>query len=229
MPSGLNLSKQFRKSIAFERPSTQQSESPGEGTGVGMHDSSGGGFPFVVGVDGVGRLEDGRRVAFALPGGSVQQHGGFAVRREALHPGAGGLDDALAAALINPGRSSCAALKERARLKGGETVLINGATGVAGRLAMQSDLGWMNRGGGARQLATCQLGEGAALRWSARGCVEPARQMKEGDAGRLDLSDGIFARSDCRWVCWEALSWRPGYPDDGRWFLDSRSFVWRMH
>ena len=47
------------------------------------------------------------------------------------------LDDVTAAAAANPGMSSCAALKERAKLVKGESVLINGATGVSGRLAIQ--------------------------------------------------------------------------------------------
>jgi NADPH:quinone reductase-like Zn-dependent oxidoreductase len=47
------------------------------------------------------------------------------------------LDDVTAAAIANPGMSSWAAYKERARLKAGETVLVNGATGASGRLAVQ--------------------------------------------------------------------------------------------
>ena len=47
------------------------------------------------------------------------------------------LDDVTAAAIANPGMSSWAAYTERARLKAGETVLVNGATGTAGRLAVQ--------------------------------------------------------------------------------------------
>jgi NADPH:quinone reductase-like Zn-dependent oxidoreductase len=42
-----------------------------------------------------------------------------------------------AAAIANPGMSSWAAYTERAQLKAGETVLVNGATGTAGRLAVQ--------------------------------------------------------------------------------------------
>ncbi len=34
---------------------------------AGTHYSSTGPFPFVVGIDGVGRLDDGSRVYFALP------------------------------------------------------------------------------------------------------------------------------------------------------------------
>jgi len=48
-----------------------------------------------------------------------------------------GLDDATAAAMANPGMSAWAALVHRAGFKAGETVLINGATGSAGRLAVQ--------------------------------------------------------------------------------------------
>jgi NADPH:quinone reductase-like Zn-dependent oxidoreductase len=48
-----------------------------------------------------------------------------------------GLDDITAAAIANPGMSAWAALKERAKLVAGETVLVNGATGTAGRLAVQ--------------------------------------------------------------------------------------------
>jgi NADPH:quinone reductase-like Zn-dependent oxidoreductase len=42
-----------------------------------------------------------------------------------------------AAAIANPGMSSWAAFVDRARLAPGETVLVNGATGTAGRLAVQ--------------------------------------------------------------------------------------------
>jgi NADPH:quinone reductase-like Zn-dependent oxidoreductase len=48
-----------------------------------------------------------------------------------------GLDDVTAAAIANPGMSAWAAMKERAKLAAGETVLVNGATGTAGRLAVQ--------------------------------------------------------------------------------------------
>jgi NADPH:quinone reductase-like Zn-dependent oxidoreductase len=47
------------------------------------------------------------------------------------------LDDVTAAAAGNPGMSSWAALTERAGFVAGESVLINGATGVSGRLAIQ--------------------------------------------------------------------------------------------
>lgn len=48
-----------------------------------------------------------------------------------------GLSDVTAAAIAVPGMSSWAALTERAKLVPGETVLVNGATGTSGRLAVQ--------------------------------------------------------------------------------------------
>lgn len=104
----------------------------------GSHYSASGGFPFVAGIDGVGRLDDGRRVYFVFP---RAPYGGMAERTVApvalCLPLPDALDDVTAAAIANPGMSSWAALSERARLKRGETVLVNGATGISGRLAVQ--------------------------------------------------------------------------------------------
>jgi NADPH:quinone reductase-like Zn-dependent oxidoreductase len=105
---------------------------------AGIHYSSTGQFPFIVGVDGVGRLDDGSRVYFALPhapyGGMAQR---TTVSASQCLPLPDNLDDITAAAIANPGVSSWAAYTERAKLKRGETVLVNGATGAAGRLAVQ--------------------------------------------------------------------------------------------
>ena len=104
----------------------------------GGHYSSSDRFPFVVGIDGVGRLDDGRRVYFVLPNapdGSMAERTAVSVSQCLALPDA--LDDVTAAAIANPGVSSWAAYTERAKLKAGETVLVNGATGTAGRLAVQ--------------------------------------------------------------------------------------------
>jgi NADPH:quinone reductase-like Zn-dependent oxidoreductase len=104
----------------------------------GTHYSSSGDLPFVVGIDGVGRLDDGRRVYFALPRapfGSMSEK--TVIRPSQCVSLPDGLDDVTAAAIANPGMSAWAALQERARLAAGETVLVNGATGTAGRLAVQ--------------------------------------------------------------------------------------------
>src|SRR5271156_5594833 len=104
----------------------------------GTHYSASGQFPFVVGIDGVGRLDDGRRVYFVLPKapyGSMAERAVVASAQCIALPDE--LDDVTAAAIANPGMSSWVAYQERAGLKAGETVLVNGATGTAGRLAVQ--------------------------------------------------------------------------------------------
>ncbi len=104
----------------------------------GKHYSASGAYPFVAGIDGVGRLDDGRRVYFVLPRAPF---GGMGERTAAPSaqcvPLPADLDDMTAAAIANPGMSSWAAYLERAKLKAGATVLVNGATGAAGRLAVQ--------------------------------------------------------------------------------------------
>ncbi len=57
--------------------------------------------------------------------------------QRALHPAAGRARRRDGSGACNPGMSSWAAFTERARLKPGETVLVNGATGASGRLAVQ--------------------------------------------------------------------------------------------
>ena len=109
-----------------------------KGRASGAHYSADGGLPLVPGVDGVGLDEHGRRVYFILP---EAPHGAMAertlvdARRCIALPEA--LSDVDAAAMAIPGMSSWAALVERAHLRAGETVLVNGATGASGRLAIQ--------------------------------------------------------------------------------------------
>jgi len=105
----------------------------------GAHYSSGGGLPAVPGVDGVGTLPDGRRVYF---GGARRPWGTIAELAAApagwTVPLPDGIDDIHAAAIANPGMSAWVSMKVRAELAPGETVLILGATGVAGQLAIQT-------------------------------------------------------------------------------------------
>lgn len=109
-----------------------------KGRAAGSHYSAHNEYPFVPGVDGVGMTADGRRVYFAMPEapfGAMAEQTLVDPRRTVPVPD--GLDDVAAAALANPGMSCWAALVERARLQRGETVLINGATGSSGTVAVQ--------------------------------------------------------------------------------------------
>lgn len=104
----------------------------------GKHYSAAAGLPLIPGVDGVGTLDDGRRVFCAFPRapfGTMAQT--TVIARDLCADIPDDIDDITAAAVGNPGMSSWAALTDRARFVAGESVLINGATGVAGRLAIQ--------------------------------------------------------------------------------------------
>jgi NADPH:quinone reductase-like Zn-dependent oxidoreductase len=104
----------------------------------GRHYASPQQLPVVCGVEGVGRRDDGTRVFFGVrrpPNGSMCQR--TVVPRSFCWPVPDGVDDVVAAALPNPGLSSWLPLITSARLAAGESVLILGATGVAGQLAIQ--------------------------------------------------------------------------------------------
>jgi NADPH2:quinone reductase len=104
----------------------------------GTHYGSTGELPFVPGLDGVGRLNDGSRVYFGI---ARSPFGSFSQRTLAANwmciPLPEGLEDATAAGIANPAMSSWVALTARAKLAAGESVLVLGATGVAGQLAVQ--------------------------------------------------------------------------------------------
>src|SRR5215470_11737076 len=104
----------------------------------GSHYASPRDVPFICGTDGVGHLSSGQRVFF---GGCRPPYGAMAeqtvVPKAFVFPVPDDLNDELAAALPNPGVSAWLALTFRAKLAPGENVLILGATGVTGRLAVR--------------------------------------------------------------------------------------------
>src|SRR5271165_2141713 len=89
----------------------------------GTHYGSTGEFPFIPGVDGVGRLPDGSRVYFGV---MRPPYGTFAERAVTESwmtlPLPDEVDDVTVAAMMNPGMSSWAALAARAKLVPGESV-----------------------------------------------------------------------------------------------------------
>jgi NADPH:quinone reductase-like Zn-dependent oxidoreductase len=104
----------------------------------GAHFASPRELPVVCGTDGVGVLEDGVRVFF---GGCRRPFGAMAERtvvpQAFCFPLPAGIEDETAAALANPGVSAWLSLTHRAKLVAGEMVLVLGATGVTGQLAVQ--------------------------------------------------------------------------------------------
>jgi NADPH:quinone reductase-like Zn-dependent oxidoreductase len=104
----------------------------------GSHYGSSGELPFIAGIDGVGKTEDGTRVYFGI---ARSPFGTFSERSLAASwmclPLPEAVDDVTAAGIANPAMSSWAALTARAKFVAGESVFILGATGVAGQLAVQ--------------------------------------------------------------------------------------------
>lgn len=104
----------------------------------GTHYTSEGKLPMVPGYDAVGRRPDGALVYFVSDDGSA----GTMAERAAMDARRGfelpaGADPAAIAAAMNPGMSSWVGLRRRAELAAGESVLVLGATGNAGRMAVQ--------------------------------------------------------------------------------------------
>ena len=89
----------------------------------------------VIGGDGVGLLENGTRVFALGVSGMIAEKATIEKSKMVKLPD--GIDDAVAAALPNAVAGSAMALRFRAAMKPGETVLINGATGFTGKIAVQ--------------------------------------------------------------------------------------------
>jgi NADPH2:quinone reductase len=95
-------------------------------------------LPAIPGSDGVGQTEDGRLIGFGAlrpPYGSMAERAAIPVAYQALIPDR--VDAATAAAVPGSTLTALFPLKWGVKMEPGETVLVNGATGFAGRLAVQ--------------------------------------------------------------------------------------------
>jgi NADPH:quinone reductase-like Zn-dependent oxidoreductase len=104
----------------------------------GSHYTSTDELPLVPGVDGVGRGADGLLRYFILADttmGSMADQTVIDVRRSIVLPE--DIDPVAVAAAMNPAMSSWVALRQRIDFQPGQSVLILGATGNAGRMAIQ--------------------------------------------------------------------------------------------
>jgi NADPH:quinone reductase-like Zn-dependent oxidoreductase len=105
---------------------------------AGAHYTSRRTLPMIPGVDGIGRRQDGRRVYFAAGDdviGTMADKAVVDVRRAVELPD--GTDVAKVAAAMNPAMSSWVALRRRVPIEPGQSVLVLGATGNAGMMAVQ--------------------------------------------------------------------------------------------
>src|SRR5580704_16238210 len=104
----------------------------------GSHYTSTGELPLVPGVDGVGRGSDGLLRYFVLSDtalGSMAERTVIDTRRSIVLPD--GTDPVAVAAAMNPAMASWVALRQRVPFRAGQNVLVLGATGNAGQMAVQ--------------------------------------------------------------------------------------------
>jgi NADPH:quinone reductase-like Zn-dependent oxidoreductase len=104
----------------------------------GSHYTEKGELPLVPGIDGVGRAPDGTLRYFVLPDttmGAMAERTVVDLRRSVVLPD--DADPVLVAAGMNPAMSAWVALRRRIDFTAGQDVLVLGATGNAGRLAVQ--------------------------------------------------------------------------------------------
>ncbi|GAA4503599.1 zinc-binding alcohol dehydrogenase family protein [Actinoallomurus oryzae] len=104
----------------------------------GSHYTGSGELPLVPGIDGVGRAPDGTLRYFVLPDtamGAMAERTVVDLRRSVTLPEEG--DPVLIAAAMNPAMASWVALRRRVSFQPGQNVLVLGATGSSGRMAVQ--------------------------------------------------------------------------------------------
>src|SRR5699024_5092083 len=95
-------------------------------------------FPSIVGMAGVGEKKNGQLVIFRgieAPYGAMAEK--VCVPEHQLMPVPEGIDSSTASAVLSAAFTSLFPLKNNKHIKNGGTVLINGATGVSGKLAIQ--------------------------------------------------------------------------------------------
>ena len=104
----------------------------------GSHYTSTDELPLVPGINGVGRGVDGLVRYFILPDttmGAMAEQTVIDTRRSIVLPEDS--DTVAVAAAMNPAMSSWVALRQRVQFQAGQNVLVLGATGNAGRMAVQ--------------------------------------------------------------------------------------------
>jgi NADPH:quinone reductase-like Zn-dependent oxidoreductase len=105
---------------------------------AGAHYTSTGELPMIPGIDGVARLPDGNRVYFVAAdelAGPMAEQTVIDLRRSVPLPARADVEKVAAA--MNPAMSSWVALRRRVPIEAGQSVLVLGATGNAGTMAVQ--------------------------------------------------------------------------------------------
>jgi NADPH:quinone reductase-like Zn-dependent oxidoreductase len=105
---------------------------------AGVHYTSSGTLPMIPGIDGVGRRPDGKQIYFVagdhVPGTMADK--ALVDERRSIEL-SDDVDAATVAATMNPAMSAWVALRRRVPIEPGQSVLVLGATGNAGNMAVQ--------------------------------------------------------------------------------------------
>ncbi len=107
------------------------------GIASGRHYASAGALPFVPGIDGVVRRTDGSLAYVVGPGSGTLAERILIDPRSAV-PLPADADPAIVAASMNPAMSSWIALRARIAFTPGQSILVIGATGAAGSIAVKA-------------------------------------------------------------------------------------------
>ena len=145
----------------------------------GSHYTSTGELPLVPGIDGVGRSGDGLLRYFVLPDtrvGAMAEQTVIDTRRSIVLPE--DADPITVAAAMNPAMSSWVALRHRVPFQAEQNVLVLGATGSAGQMAVQ-----IAKRLGANQVIAAGRNPGRLAGLPALGAT--ATVVLDGDADRV--------------------------------------------
>jgi NADPH:quinone reductase-like Zn-dependent oxidoreductase len=147
--------------------------------------------PSVVGLEGVGSLADGSRVYFSP---AISPYGSWAERSlvdpAKTFPVPDGLSDDLAVAMGIPALAAWLSLEHHAHVTSGDSVLVLGATGTVGRVAIQGAklLGATRVVAAARDAETLRtlapLGADATV---VLGAGDDAQALKDASEGGFDV------------------------------------------
>jgi NADPH:quinone reductase-like Zn-dependent oxidoreductase len=173
----------------------------------GTHYESDGTLPLIPGFDGVGRDADGALRYFVLPDtplGSMAERVAIDARRSVVLPD--GVDPVVLAAAMNPAMSAWIALRRRIDFAPQSDVMVLGATGNAGRMAIQiaRHLGAASVIGAARgsaRLEALDVDRAVAIEdvdalAAASGAVDVVLDYLWGDATAAVLPAILMARPD---------------------------------